>query len=122
MSSLKALYREEVAKRSAAREAECAPYEAALAQLRQLYRSIVDDRELMDELVAEVELLDDDLRIDPGRIMIVVTALQTGGLRMEYEVKRADNYESVVLPDVKTIEEAEKAIARLLAEYPKDLD
>ena len=122
MSSLKALYREEVAKRSAAREAACAPYEAALAQLRQLYRSIVDDRELMDELLAEVELLDDDLRIDPGKIMIVITAQQSGGLRFEYEVKRADNYEAVVLPEVKTIEEAEKAIARLLAEYPRDRD
>ena len=122
MSSLKALYREEVAKRSAAREAECAPYEAALAQLRQLYRSLVDDREFMDEILAEVELLDDDLRIDPGKIMIVITALPTGGLRFEYEVKRADNYEAVVLPEVKTIEEAEKAIARLLAEYPRDRD
>ena len=67
-------------------------------------------------------LVDDDLRIDPGRIMIVITALQSGGLRFEYEVKRADNYEAVVLPEVKTIEEAEKAIARLLAEYPRDRD
>ena len=121
MSSLKALYREEVAKRSAAREAEGAPYAAALAQLSQLYRSLVDDREFMDEILAEVELLDDDLRIDPGRIMIVITAQQSGGLRFEYEVKRADNYEAVVLPEVKTIEEAEKAIARLLAEYPREM-
>ena len=121
MSSLKSLYREEVAKRSAARETECAPYEAALGQLRKLYHSIVDDRELMEELLAEVELLDDDLRIDPGRIMIVITAQRSGGLRFEYEVKRADNYEAVVLPEVKTIEEAEKAIARLLAEYPREV-
>ena len=118
--ALKDLYRTEVEKLRAAREQQCAPYEASLAQLRGLYRSMVDDQELMDELGAEVELLDDDLRIDPGRIMIVVTALPAGGLKMEYEVKRPGNYESTALPEVRTIEDAERAIAKLLAEYPRD--
>ena len=118
--ALKELYRAEVEKKRVAREQECAPYEAALGQLRQLYRSIIEDRELMDELLAEVELLDDDLRIDNGPLMIVVTALPVGGLKAEYEVKRPGNYQSVPLPEVRTIEDAEKAIAKLLAQYPRD--
>ena len=114
---LKDHYRAELAERKAARERACAPYEAALAQLRGLHRSIVEDRELMDELRAEVELLDDDLRIDPGRIMIVLTALPSGGFKLEYEVKRPNDPESVEVPDVHTIEDAERHIARLLAQH-----
>jgi hypothetical protein len=119
---LKDLYRAEVDKRRVAREAECAPYEASLEQLRTLYRSIVEDQELMDELLAEVELLDDDLRIDNGPLMIVLTAQPSGGVRLEYEVKKPGNYESTVIPHVRTVEDAEKSIARLLAEYPRDKD
>jgi hypothetical protein len=117
---VKDLYRAEVARRQEAREKEGAPYEAALAQLRTLYKSLTGDREFVDELGAEIELLDDDLRIDPGKIMIVLTALKSGGLHLEYEIKRPDNYESIVVPHVRTIEDAERSIARLLAEYPKD--
>jgi hypothetical protein len=117
---LKDLYREELAKRQAVEAARCASFEEAKARLTELYRSIVGDRELMEEIRAEVELLDDDLRIDPGPIMIIVTALPTGDIRLEYEVKRAGDYRSTVLPDVKTIDDAERAIARLLAEYGDD--
>ncbi len=116
------MYRAEVERRRTAREKECAPYEAALDQLRGLYRSMIDDREFMDEILAEVELLDDDLRIDTGPAMIILTALPSGGLRLEYEVKKPGNYHSAVVPHVRTIEDAEASIARLLAEYPKDKD
>jgi hypothetical protein len=119
---IKDLYRAEVARRKEAREKECAPYEAAKAQLGELYRSLVGDRAFVDEIAAEIELLDDDLRIDNGPIMIVLTALQTGGIRLEYEVKKPDDYESILIPHVKTIEDAEKSIARLLAEYPRNKD
>jgi site-specific DNA-adenine methylase len=121
MSSLKTLYEAELDKKQAARRAKCASFEEAKAQLAALYRSIVDDREFYDALRAEVELLDDDLRIDPGRIMIVVTAQESGEFRFEYEVKRADDYQVTRRPEVKTIEDVEQAIARLLVEY-KDED
>ena len=120
--AVQALYRAEVARRQAARDRQCAPYEATLAQLRDLYKSLIDDRDFINEIRAEVELHGDDLRIDPGRIMIVLTALPAGGVRLEYEVKRPGNYESVVVPHVRTVEDAEKTIARLLAEYPRDKD
>jgi len=116
------LYRAEVARRQAAREKKCAPYEATLAQLRDLHKSLIEDRDFINEIRAEVDLHDDDLRIDPGRIMIVLTALQTGGVRLEYEIKRPGNYESILVPHVRTVEDAEKTIARLLAEYPRDKD
>ncbi len=116
------LYRAEVARRREAREKECAPYEAAKAQLGELYRSLVGDEDFVRELRAEIELLDDDLRIDNGPLMIVLTAQPSGGVRLEYEVKKPGNYESTVIPHVRTVEDAEKSIARLLAEYPRDKD
>ncbi len=116
------LYHAEVARRQAAREKQCAPYEAAKEQLKALYRSMVDDRDFIDEIMAEVELLDDDLRIDNGPLMIILTAQPAGGVRLEYEVKKPGNYESTLIPHVRTIEDAEQSIARLLAEYPRNKD
>jgi hypothetical protein len=116
------LYRAEVVRRQQAREKECAPYEAAKAQLADLYKSLTDDQDFVRELRAEIELLDDDLRIDNGPLMIVLTAQQAGGVRLEYEVKKPGNYESTPIPHVRTIEDAERSIARLLAEYPRDKD
>ena len=121
MSSLKTLYHAELDRKIMAKREKCASFEEAKAKLKALYHHIVDDREFYDALRAEVELLDDDLRIDPGRIMIVVTAQENGEFRFEYEVKRADDYQSTRLPEVKTIEDVERAIARLLVEY-KDED
>ena len=121
MSSLKTLYHAELDRKVIAKREKCASFEEAKGKLKTLYRSIIDDREFYDALRAEVELLDDDLRIDPGRIMIVVTALETGEFRFEYEVKRSDDYQVTRLPEVKTIEDVERAIARLLVEY-KDED
>ena len=120
--SVQELYRAEVARRQQARDKKCAPYEAAKAQLRDPHRSLVDDADFVRELRAEIEMLDDDLRIDNGPLMIVLTALAAGGVRLEYEVKKPGNYESTVIPHVRTIEDAERSIARLLAEYPRNKD
>ena len=120
MPSLKSLYRAQLAQKQSAEKALAAPLERAKAQLKALYRSIVDDREFFDALRAEVELLDDDLRIDPGPIMIVVTALESGDFQMEYEVKRSEDYQSTPLPEVRTIADVELAIAKLLVEYRDD--
>jgi site-specific DNA-adenine methylase len=121
MSALKELYHADLAKKQLAKQSACASFEEAKAKLNALYHHIVDDREFYDALRAEVELLDDDLRIDPGRIMIVITAQLNGEFRFEYEVKRSDDYQSTRLPEVKTIEDVERAVARLLVEY-KDED
>lgn len=118
--ALKDLYQEQLAQKEAARVARCASFAEAKARLEGLYRSIVDDRDFLDSIHAEVELLDDDLRIDPGKIMIVVTAQQNGDIRLEYEVKSSAAYKAVVVPEVKTIEDAERTIARLLVEFPRD--
>jgi hypothetical protein len=118
--ALKDLYTAELEKKRTAELEKCASFEEAKAKLQRLYRSIMDDRDFYDSLLAEVELLDDDLRIDPGRIMIVVTALQSGEFHMEYEVKRPDDYQSIALPNTRSIEEVEAAIAKLLVEYARE--
>jgi hypothetical protein len=117
---LKELYRAEMDRREEARQAQCASFEEAKAELKGLYHSIIDDQEFLRSIHAEVELLDDDLRIDPGKIMIVVTAQQDGSIRLEYEVKKADDYQSIHVPEVKTVGDAERVVARLLAEYGRD--
>jgi len=120
MSSLKALYRAELAKKELAKEAECASFEEAKAKLATLYRSITSDREFLDSIRADVDLIDDDLHIDPGPIMIMVTAQQNGDFKLEYEVKRPDDYQTTPLPEVRTIEDVEHAIAKLLVQYADD--
>jgi len=120
MSSLKTLYHAELDRKLLAKKERCASFEEAKGKLKALYRSITDDREFYDALRAEVELLDDDLRIDPGPIMIVITALENGDFSMEYEVKRADDYQSTPLPEVRTIADVELAVAKLLVEYRDD--
>lgn len=117
MPSLKSLYRAQLDQKQSAEKAQAEPLARAKTQLAGLYRSIVDDREFYEALRAEVELFDDDLRIDPGPIMIVITPLESGEFRMEYEVKRSDDYQSTVLPEVRTIADVELAVAKLLVEY-----
>ena len=120
MSSLKELYNAELGAKLKARQEKCASFEEAKAKLKALYRSIIDDRDFYDALRAEVELLDDDLRIDPGPIMIVVTAQLSGEFHFEYEVKRPDDYQTTVLPEVKNIAQVEAAIAKLLVQYHRE--
>jgi hypothetical protein len=117
---LKDLYQAELDRKAQAREQECASFEEAKDQLEALYRSIMEDKEFLRSIHAEVELLDDDLRVDPGPVMIVVTALQSGRFHMEYEVKKPDDYSTTVLDDVHTIADVERELARLLATYARD--
>ena len=117
---LKDHYFAELERKQLAQKEKCASLEEAKAKLKGLYRSIMDDREFYDLLRAEVELLDDDLRIDPGPIMIVITAMPDGALRLEYEVKKPDDYHSTVLGDVSTLDDVERAVAKLLVQYPRD--
>lgn len=114
---LKELYRAELDRKAEVREQLCASFEEAKDQLEDLYRSIMEDQEFLRSIHAEVELLDDDLRIDPGPVMIVITALQSGEFRMEYEVKKPDDYQATILGEVRTIADVERALAKLLAEY-----
>ena len=117
--SLKDLYIAELDRKRAAREARCASFEEARDQLRGLYRSIMSDEEFLRSIHAEVEMLDDDLRIDPGPVMIVVTAEQSGDFKLEYEVKKPDDYRTTDVP-VSTIDDVEREVAKLLARYARD--
>ncbi|OYX31472.1 MAG: hypothetical protein B7Y99_10070 [Caulobacterales bacterium 32-69-10] len=117
--SLKELYRAELDRKAEAREQMCASFEEAKDKLEDLYRSIMEDEEFLRSIHAEVELHDDDLRIDPGPVMIVVTAQLSGDFHMEYEVKKPDDYQTTVLGDVHTIADVERALAKLLATYAR---
>jgi hypothetical protein len=116
---LKELYTAEMERKRGAREARCASFEEAKDQLEGLYRSITSDQEFLRSIHAEVEMLDDDLRIDPGPVMIVVTAQPSGAFRLEYEVKKPDDYQTTGVP-VGSIADVEREVARLLATYARD--
>ena len=114
--SLKDALNAELARKKAADDAAKAPFETAKAQLTAFYRSIREDRELLDMLHSEVELFDDELKIDPGPILITVAVTPEGNFTMNYEVKRADDYRLTDVP-VRSIEDIEQAVARLVVEH-----
>lgn len=114
--SLKDAYLAEKGLKQAAEATARAPYEESKAQLEALYREIKDDRELLDQIQSEVELFDDELKIDPGPVMITVAVTPDGNFTLNYEVKRADDYRTVDVP-VRCIEEVEQAVARILVEH-----
>jgi hypothetical protein len=118
MSLKEALLAEQSRKREA-EEAARRPYEAAHAQLKGLYQQIMADRELRDAIRGEVELLGDELQIDPGPILIRILVDPAGDFSLNYEIK------SPVDPVTKTVEVAsipdiELAVARLLVEHQDD--
>lgn len=113
--ALKDAYKAELDRKRAAEEAARAPYEQAKERLRAFYREIRDDRELMDLIQAEVELYDDELKIDPGPMMITIQVTADGNFTMNYEVKRADDYRVTDVP-VRSIEDVEVALAKLLVD------
>ncbi len=115
---LKDLYQAELDRKRDAHEAKCASFEEAKDQLEELYRSIMSDAEFLRSIHAEVEMLDDDLRIDPGPVMIVVTAQQSGAFKLEYEVKKPDDYATTDVP-VGTIADVEREVAKLLSTYAR---
>lgn len=103
-------------RRRAAAEAARRPYEAAHAQLEALYREIRADQDLRDAIRGEVELLEHELQIDPGPILIRITVDKAGDFGLTYEIKSAHD------PVIKTVEvtsipDIEAAVARLLVEY-----
>lgn len=114
---LKDLYIAEFGKRMAALQAEAAPQKAANAQLARLHDDLVANREEMRLTSAEIELLDDELQIDPGPVLIRVLAAPDGQLRVTYEVKRPTGAVQATVPGVETYEDVESAIVRLLVQY-----
>jgi hypothetical protein len=104
-----------------AEEAAERPYHEAHARLKQLFHEIMADRELLDSILAEVELNGDELQIDPGPIFIRVAVDQAGDYRMTYEIKSHDDPEIVEVP-VKSIPDIEEAVADLLIKYARERD
>lgn len=115
MSLKEALDAERRRKREAD-EAARRPYEAAYAQLTALYQQIREDQELRAAIRGEVELLEHELQIDPGPILIRVTVDEAGDFGFTYEIKRA-NGPLIKTVDVAGIPDIEAAVARLLVEY-----
>jgi len=114
--SLKDAIAVERARKREAEEAARRPFEAAYAQLKALYQQIREDEDLRDALRGEVELLDNELQIDPGPILMRILVDKAGDFSMTYEIKSPVN--PVVKPvTVATIPDIEAAIARLLVEY-----
>ena len=114
---LKDLYIAEFGKRMAALQAEEAPQKAANAQLARLRDELLANREEMRLTSAEIELLADELQIDPGPVLIRVHAAPDGQLRVTYEVKRPNGAIQATVPDVATYEDVEAAVVRLLVQY-----
>ena len=114
--SLKDALNAELARKQAAEQAARAHYEEAKARLTAFYRDIRADRELLDMLHSEVELYDDELKIDPGPILITVAVTPEGNFTLNYEVKRADDYRLTEVP-VRSIEDIEQAVAKLIVEH-----
>ncbi len=114
--SLKDAFMAEKGLKQAAEEAARAPYEESKARLAAFYREIRDDRELLDQIHSEVELYDDELKIDPGPVMITVAVTPEGNFTLNYEVKRADDYRTVDVP-VRCIEDIEQAVAKIIVEH-----
>jgi len=104
-----------------AEEAAERPYHEAYARLKALFHEIKADRQLMDAILAEVELNGDELQIDPGPIFIRVAVDQAGDYRMTYEIKAHDDPQIVDVP-VKSIPDIEEAIADLLIQYARERD
>jgi len=106
------------------KEAEAAaerPYQEAYAKLKTLFQDIRGDRELMDSILAEVELNGDELQIDPGPIFIRIAVDQAGDYHMTYEIKSHDDPDVIDVP-VKSIPDIEEAIASLLIQYARERD
>jgi hypothetical protein len=104
-----------------AEEAADRPYQEAHARLKALFHEIMADRQLLDAILAEVELNGDELQIDPGPIFIRVAVDQAGDYHMTCEIKANDDPEIIEVP-VKSIPDIEEAIAGLLIQYARERD
>ena len=114
--SLKDAIAAERLRKHEAEEAARRPFDAAYAQLKSLHQQIREDEELRDAIRGEVELLSNELQIDPGPILIRIRVDAAGDFSMTYEIKSPTNpvIETVT---VASIPEIETAVARLLVEY-----
>lgn len=114
--SLKDALAAERARKREAEEAARRPFEAAYAQLKGLYQQIREDEDLREAIRGEVELLDHELQIDPGPILMRILVDAAGDYSMTYEIKSPTNPVIETVP-VASIPDIEAAIARLLVEY-----
>jgi hypothetical protein len=118
---LRDAYFSKLERRKQAEEAAERPYQEAYARLKALFHQIMADRELLDQILAEVELNGDELQIDPGPIFIRVAVDQAGDYHMTYEIKSNDDPEIIEVP-VKSIPDIEEAVADLLVQYARERD
>ena len=119
--ALRDAYFAQLARRQDAEEVAARPYDEAHAKLKGLFHDIMADRELLDSILAEVELNGDELQIDPGPILIRASVDKAGDYHLTYEIKAADDPEIRTIA-VKSIPDIEDAIASLLVQYPHDRD
>ena len=114
-------YFSKLERKTLAEEAAERPYHEAYARLKVMFQEIMADRQLLDHILAEVELNGDELQIDPGPIFIRVAVDQAGAYHMTYEIKSHDDPEIIDVP-VKSIPDIEEAIANLLVQYARERD
>ncbi|CAN7168899.1 hypothetical protein LJR225_000318 [Phenylobacterium sp. LjRoot225] len=118
---LKDAYFSKLERKKQAEEAAERPYQEAHARLKTLFHEIMADRQLLDHILAEVELNGDELQIDPGPIFIRVAVDQAGDYHMTYEIKSHDDPDVIDVP-VKSIPDIEEAVADLLIQYARERD
>jgi hypothetical protein len=118
---LRDAYFSKLERKKQAEEAAERPYQEAYARLKALFHQIMADRQLLDQILAEVELNGDELQIDPGPIFIRVAVDQAGDYHMTYEIKSNDDPDIIEVP-VKSILDIEEAVADLLVQYARERD
>ncbi len=116
---LKDAYMAQLNRQTEAAEAASRPYHEAHARLTALHEEIMADREMLDIIRGEVELLDDELQIDPGPVLIRATVDKAGDYHLTYEIKSHDDPEIITL-SVTSIPDIEEAVAGLLVQYAGD--
>jgi hypothetical protein len=119
--ALRDTYFSKLERKQQAEDAAERPHHEAHARLKALFHEIVADRQLMDTILAEVELNGDELQIDPGPIFIRVAVDQAGAYHMNYEIKSHDDPKIVDVP-VASIPDIEEAVADLLIRYARERD
>jgi hypothetical protein len=118
---LRDAYFSKLERRKQAEEAAERPYQEAHARLKALFQEIMADRQLLDQILAEVELNGDELQIDPGPIFIRVAVDPAGDYHMSYEIKSNDDPKIIEVP-VTSIPDIEEAVADLLVQYARTRD
>jgi hypothetical protein len=119
--ALKDAYYSKLERKKQAEEAAERPYQEAYARLKVMFHEIMADRQLLDSILAEVELNGDELQIDPGPIFIRIAVDQAGDYHMTYEIKANDDPKVIDVP-VKSIPDIEEAVADLLSPYARERD